>query len=590
MSMPEDNAMPTAIQVVCSGCQAKLKASPQHFGKRINCPQCELAVQIPDPSQQAANGAATPTSEVRRASAPRKSALVIGAAATAIVIAGLASLPFVFPERDIAPVESTPPPARKVASAEPERDVTPEEQGRFLPEIKPSLHLNEYGYEVSLEVGYPTGEKMSWHGTTVVARALHNETRFMTGVVMPNRWIIVPLDSVEDAERIWVRYKGETFEAEVRSRVAKLGFATLTIERNEKFPKPFCDRKNRMAWNSKDMTLLYRSSDGTIATAEECNVVAKKDGREYRIQGEDIADQAIGGIVLHDSGRIAGIVKKRSAKHLILMPWSEVGRGWGEKAGENDLFDYYTPLPDESPQAARSFHDEYLVQVIVIPKPKKSAKPRKHYLFDTRISSDGVDEESRFANWKLPAEVNIASANEYELVDSSQRGIQLQSIHPPNSRKWQAPRQLPFLIGSPARLAIQPLADPNTDNWTTSRKVMVKLHDQCWIRDENGYAHTFEQHFKDDETWEVVTRDTHRLKLRRTLKRYPAALNRRDQFSMEGKEELTVSLKDFFVYQREFTGTFSQTTDDGEKHTAEFTFKMAQMNEPENEKAAAYWR
>ena len=587
MSTPEDNAMPTALQVACSGCQAKLRASPQHFGKRMNCPKCGFAVQIPDPRQLAAKDSTTPASEVSRASPPRKNALLIGAVTTAIMIAGLASLPFVFDERDIAPAES---PERAVASAEPERDVAPEEQGRSQPEIKPSLHLDEYGYEVSLEVKYPTGQEMSWNGTTVVARALHSETRFMNGVVMPNRWIVVPLDSVEDVERMWVRYKGETFEAQVRRRLEKLGFATLTIERSEKFPMPYCDRSNRMAWNSKDMTILYRDADGTIVAAENCSVVAKKDGREYRILGEDIGDQAIGGIVLHDSGRIAGIVKKRSAKHLILMPWSEVGRGWGEKAGEDGLFNYDTPLPDESPEAVREFHGDFLVQVIVVPKSKKSAKPRKHFLFDTRISSDGVADDSRFANWEMPSQINVASADDFELVETSQHGLRLQSKYPPNSQKWLGPMQLPFLMGSPARLAVHSLADPNTDNWTTSRKVMVKLHDQCWIRDVDGYSRTFEQHFKDDETWEVVTRDTHRLKLRRTLKRYPAALNRRDQFSMEGKEELTVSLKDFFIYQREFTGTFSQTTDDGEKHTAEITFKMGRMNESEREKTSAYWR
>ena len=46
------------IQVLCTGCQAKLKAPDTAAGKKIRCPKCQTVVGVPAADQAAGNGAA----------------------------------------------------------------------------------------------------------------------------------------------------------------------------------------------------------------------------------------------------------------------------------------------------------------------------------------------------------------------------------------------------------------------------------------------------------------------------------------------------------------------------------------------------
>ena len=108
-------------------------------------------MQIPNSEQQqTANDARTPATEVGRAFRTSKNALFFGGVDTIIVIAGLISFPFIFDDLEIAPAKATNSPEQEVASAAQQRDIRAEDESRSQAETKPFLHLDEYGYKVSL--------------------------------------------------------------------------------------------------------------------------------------------------------------------------------------------------------------------------------------------------------------------------------------------------------------------------------------------------------------------------------------------------------------------------------------------------------
>lgn len=600
--MSDKAAHPSAMQFNCPECAAELNATSKHYGKRSSCPRCGSQVVVPQLANEPSPGEiASPEAHQSGSDRPKLGwvALAWTTLSCALLVVVISIAIYALGDwtkedhREHATHQEIAKRSVQDSSSDPDASL-PENRSAPVPdastgEAQLAMHVDERAYEVTLEVDYPSGEQFAWRGTTVVAQALHADAILMTGVAIPNRWVIVPLKAVENAKQIWVRHAGITYEAQVRSRLTKLDFATLQINRSEKFSAPFCDRENELEWNSKNMTLVYRDESNHVQTLDGFNVTAKKDGIEYWINGERIPNQAMGGVVLHKSGRIAGLVKRRSANDVLLMPWSRIGLGWGEKGGKG-LFDYLSPMLEGNAADLASFHGNSLVQVIIVPETVQSSDQATKYLFETRITADGVPPAIRFADWTLPSSVRCNSAQEFELVDTPRSGIQLRSIHQENAQQWQAPPQLPFLIGSSGRLAIEAIPDPKAETWSSSRKVSVKLHEECTIRDKGKQSKAFEMGFIQEEDWQVVERGSNTLTLTRKVRLYPFAIDRRQHFEIDGEEQLTVSLRDSFVIEREYRGRFIQTDDQASKSEAAIHFVMKRLRDSQAANAPAYWR
>ena len=146
--------------------------------------------------------------------------------------------------------------------------------------LAPALYTDEAAFRLTLTARLSSGESNTWQGTTVVPKRLLSNAILMSGVAIPNRWIVVPLKSIEKAGQIFVRHNGVTYEATVRKKLKDLGYATLQIDRREKFARPFCDRENRIAGDSKDLTVIYLNESGEIEARVGLGIANKPNAAE----------------------------------------------------------------------------------------------------------------------------------------------------------------------------------------------------------------------------------------------------------------------------------------------------------------------
>lgn len=474
-------------------------------------------------------------------------------------------------------------------------DASPASEREASDQILDSPYSDELGFEVVFSAETERQGQYTWRGKVVLAPQNNGDVRSSTGVAIPNRWIVVPLQTIDDAETISVRHAGQTYEAQVRKRLEKLGFATLQIDRQEKFPAPLCDLENQLASNSKGLRLVFLNSAGKVTVSEGHDVESLSSGYKYMLEGSRVSDQAMGGIVLQGPGRITGLVaQRRYGGDVDVIPWARVGAGWGRNAGRG-IFDYDTPASFGSETEANLFHASALVQVLVTKKAKTnrpSETKLRSFVFDTRIESAAPTKRRTFADWTVGDSFANSSERNIEFFESIKDGMLARAwVNPSQKRDGDDELiQFPFLMGAPVQWTYYRIADPSLDSWQTGKKVWANLKTGSSIRHNDMFQQSGESGFELKDDVRVTGRGGTWLKLERTSVMVPTRSYMEKEIKVSGSEILDVDVMSGFVRNRTFKGTYSQRGKDGEMHSAKLFLSVERLSESTTKSTPVYWR
>lgn len=438
----------------------------------------------------------------------------------------------------------------------------------------------EYAYQFNLTAEYPD-QQYEWNGEIVLGLLPDRPVTVATGIAIPNRWIIVPLSLIKDAESIQVIHQGKRYDAEVRRKLTKLGWATLQIDRREKFPSPKADRADRLTRSAKGLRVVYLNQSGVPQVRAGLSVSGGSDGSQYQIP--PLPEAALGGIVLHDSGRIAGLVTSTGADRSILMPWSKIGNGWGANAGEG-IFDYDDPLPDELVDSPERFGDN-LVQVAV--EKTQTRKTTPQILFQSsvrRVQASGSP--SQAASALIPNSVQNSSRDQFRLERSLSGLLELE---PTSRRKPAKPNLLPFGLGLPVKLTVMPISSAGSRRWTAQESVRVHYGRGTGIRHPEGNDRTGFTSCSGDCKYFVIEGVGNRFQFTREfqLRNNPQLPV---QITQTGKENVTLDLESGFVRERRFDGELNHTFAGASPISIKVHYELKMLRSPKSDETPRYWR
>ena len=546
-------------KLVCEDCQKSYKVKRAALSKRIACPNCKRVLHPIAPASGTVNQPETKSSSLNSQKPTWLFPVLLG---FAVVTAGSLTTYFwlVAPTKADQPTstaepkkESTDPGAVDIA-ATPRPKTIPKGTEPDTTGNKP-LVLDESEFWFKMEAT-PNGKQFRWEGTSVLGQLRNPDRIFATGIAIPNRWIIVPIELVSQVHSIQIKYGDENYTAKVRKRLEKLGWATLQIERERKFSSPKVERNDTIADNGNDLKVVYYDRKQKIQVIDKISVI---DGGKARYRIKRLPNEALGGLVMGKSGRICGFVATHADDVTILKPWSEIGKGWGEKRGEG-IFDYLASPPSyfiKRPYVLR----QHLAQVVI---NKVDPTEQKHaYVFHSELKPTVVIKGVTAKDYFVPGPIISTSTRENELV--CQNSVWNTSSAGRRSHD-ESSVSLPWQLGSLESLATLSNAPSNpAENFEANRLVSIDLGQTSGWPETSG-VQTVQANLK--ETIDFQNRNSEStVSLKRTI-----------QMDTEPESEVSLSVSgNEFIRHEETTGLILSRSFRGK---AKFTSKEVSYEIP----------